>query len=201
MNSKEATIYQQMRDDIISGELRPGEKITEAKMAKKYNVSRTPIREAIKQLELEYFIKDSYIFIPDSEEFRKIFEMRILLETHALQKAGVVFLQEDIDELRSYTDIDIDGDESFIIETNDKFHQKIMSATHNEFIMDTYEKMRSFIFLFSKTVINKRRPGLIEEHKEIVNALENRNIDEAIFLLREHLEKDLTFSLHYLELN
>ncbi|UXR69712.1 GntR family transcriptional regulator [Staphylococcus sp. IVB6246] len=200
MMRKETPVYQQMRDDIINGILKPGEKITEVKMAEKYHVSRTPIREAIKQLEMEYLIKDGFIFIPNAEEFRKIFELRILLETHALKKAAIVFVQEDIDELRSYTNIDVEADENLVIETNDQFHKKLMSATHNEFIMETYEKMKGFIFLFSKTVINKRRHGLIDEHKEIVTALENREIDHAVHLLKTHLEKDLTFTLHYLDL-
>ena len=61
MNTNELTVYQKIRNDIISGELKKDEKITEAKLAKKYDVSRTPIREALKQLELEYFIK-THIF-------------------------------------------------------------------------------------------------------------------------------------------
>ncbi|MDK7753924.1 MULTISPECIES: GntR family transcriptional regulator [Staphylococcus] len=193
------TVYQKIRNDIILGELKQNEKLTEAKLAKKYNVSRTPIREAIKQLEIEYFIKDGYIFVPTSEEYRDIFEMRILLETHALSKACVVFTQEDLTELKGYTDIDIDQEnEETIIETNDLFHQKIMKATNNQFIIDTYQKLKSYIYLFSKTVIDKRRPGLIEEHKAIVEAMVNHNDKQAIQLLEEHLKKDLEFSLYYL---
>lgn len=198
-SNNELTLYQKIRNDIISGELKQSEKITEVKLAKKYNVSRTPIREVIKQLELEYFIKDSYIFIPTTEEYRNIFEMRILFETYALEKAGVIFTDSDIAELRSYTEIDINSeDEDHILEINDKFHQKIMSATNNPFIQESYQKLKSFIYLFSETVITKRRPGLIEEHAEIVEALNNRNIKEALALLESHLKKDLEFSLYYL---
>lgn len=198
-NNEDLTLYQKIRNDIISGKLKQSEKITETKLAKKYNVSRTPIREVIKKLELEYFIKDSYIFIPTIEEYRNIFEMRILLETHALKKAAIVYTEADLEELKSYTQLDINNeDEEKILETNDKFHQKIMGATSNPFILETYQKLESFIYLFSKTVINKRRPGLIEEHAEIVDELYNRNIDKAINLLESHLKKDLEFSLYYL---
>ncbi|RIL27658.1 GntR family transcriptional regulator, partial [Staphylococcus gallinarum] len=51
MNTNELSIYEKIRNDIISGELSKNEKITEAKLAKKYNVSRTPVREALKKLE------------------------------------------------------------------------------------------------------------------------------------------------------
>ncbi|PNZ56632.1 GntR family transcriptional regulator [Staphylococcus casei] len=200
MNTNELTIYQKIRNDIISGALKKDEKITEAKLAKKYEVSRTPIREALKQLELEYFIKNSYIFIPTTEEYRQIFEMRILLETHALKKAAIVYTDDDLEELKSYTEIDMNQEhENKIIATNDKFHQKIIAATRNQFILDTYQKYKSFIYLFSQTVIYQRRPGLIEEHREIVDALFDRNIDLAVSLLETHLKNDLEFSLYYLD--
>ncbi|MEB8127527.1 GntR family transcriptional regulator [Staphylococcus succinus] len=200
LNTNELTIYQKIRNDIISGALKKDEKITEAKLAKKYEVSRTPIREALKQLELEYFIKNSYIFIPTTEEYRQIFEMRILLETHALKKAAIVYTDADLEELKSYTEIDMNQEhEDKIIETNDKFHQKIIAATRNQFILDTYQKYKSFIYLFSQTVIYQRRPGLIEEHREIVDALFDRNIDLAVSLLETHLKNDLEFSLYYLD--
>ncbi|MDH9160605.1 GntR family transcriptional regulator [Staphylococcus succinus] len=200
MNTNELTIYQKIRNDIISGALKKDEKITEAKLAKKYEVSRTPIREALKQLELEYFIKNSYIFIPTTEEYRQIFEMRILLETHALKKAAIVYTDADLEELKSYTEIDMHQEhEDKIIATNDKFHQKIIAATRNQFILDTYQKYKSFIYLFSQTVIYQRRPGLIEEHREIVDALFDRNIDLAVSLLETHLKNDLEFSLYYLD--
>ena len=195
----EQSIYQKIRNDIINGNLNQNEKITETKLAKKYNVSRTPIREALTQLELEYFIKDGYVFIPTSEEYRQIFEMRILLESYALRKAAVVYTEEDLLELQSYTEIDMDSlEEEQIIQTNDAFHKKIMAATNNQFILNNYQKLQSYIYLFSKTVINKRRPGLIEEHAEIVAALRNRNTDKAVALLEQHLNNDLEFSLYYL---
>ncbi|MCE4980932.1 GntR family transcriptional regulator [Mammaliicoccus sciuri] len=199
MANKELSIYQKIRNDIINGDLTQNEKITESKLAQRYNVSRTPIREAIKQLELEYFIRDGYIYVPTVEEYRNIFEMRILIETHAIKKASIVFTQDDIEELKSYAIIGDDKTEEEIIQINDQFHQKIMSATKNSFIIDTYSKLKSYIYLFSKTVINKKRPGLIEEHQKIAEMLEKRQTEAAIELMKEHLLNDLEFSLYYLK--
>ncbi len=199
MANKELSIYQKIRNDIINGDLTQNEKITESKLAQRYNVSRTPIREAIKQLELEYFIRDGYIYVPTVEEYRNIFEMCILIETHAIKKASIVFTQDDIEELKSYAIIGDDKTEEEIIQINDQFHQKIMSATKNSFIIDTYSKLKSYIYLFSKTVINKKRPGLIEEHQKIAEMLEKRQTEAAIELMKEHLLNDLEFSLYYLK--
>lgn len=200
MDNNGLTIYQKIRNDIIAGALAKNEKLTEAKLAKKYGVSRTPIREALQQLELEYFIKDGYIFTPTTEEYRHIFEMRILLETYALRQAIYVYTDEDLAELQRYTEIDLNHeDEATIIRINDQFHQKIIHATRNTFLLETYQKYKSFIFLFSQTVINKRRPGLIEEHKDIVEALYDRDEARAVSLLETHLKRDLEFSLYYLD--
>lgn len=199
MANKELSIYQKIRNDIINGDLTQNEKITESKLAQRYHVSRTPIREAIKQLELEYFIRDGYIYVPTVEEYRNIFEMRILIETHAIKKASIVFTQDDIEELKRYSTIGDDKTEEEIIQINDQFHQKIMSATKNSFIIDTYSKLKSYIYLFSKTVINKKRPGLIEEHQKIAEMLEKRQTEAAIELMKEHLLNDLEFSLYYLK--
>lgn len=199
MANKELSIYQKIRNDIINGDLTQNEKITESKLAQRYHVSRTPIREAIKQLELEYFIRDGYIYVPTVEEYRNIFEMRILIETHAIKKANIVFTQDDIEELKRYATIGDDKTEEEIIQINDQFHQKIMSATKNSFIIDTYSKLKSYIYLFSKTVINKKRPGLIEEHQKIAEMLEKRQTEAAIELMKEHLLNDLEFSLYYLK--
>ncbi|MDT0703314.1 GntR family transcriptional regulator [Mammaliicoccus sciuri] len=199
MANKELSIYQKIRNDIINGDLTQNEKITESKLAQRYHVSRTPIREAIKQLELEYFIRDGYIYVPTVEEYRNIFEMRILIETHAIKKASIVFTQSDIEELKRYASIGDDKTEEEIIQINDQFHQKIMSATKNSFIIDTYSKLKSYIYLFSKTVINKKRPGLIEEHQKIAEMLEKRQTKAAIELMKEHLLNDLEFSLYYLK--
>ncbi|MEX5935236.1 GntR family transcriptional regulator [Mammaliicoccus sciuri] len=199
MANKELSIYQKIRNDIINGDLTQNEKITESKLAQRYHVSRTPIREAIKQLELEYFIRDGYIYVPTVEEYRNIFEMRILIETHAIKKASIVFTQDDIEELKRYATIGDDKTEEEIIQINDQFHQKIMRATKNSFIIDTYSKLKSYIYLFSKTVINKKRPGLIEEHQKIAEMLEKRQTEAAIELMKEHLLNDLEFSLYYLK--
>ncbi|UXU83560.1 GntR family transcriptional regulator [Mammaliicoccus sciuri] len=59
------------------------EKMIESELAQRYNVSRIPIREAIKQLELEYFIRDGYIYVPSVEEYQKIAEMLEKRQTEA----------------------------------------------------------------------------------------------------------------------
>ncbi|MGV2929280.1 GntR family transcriptional regulator [Macrococcus capreoli] len=198
INKTDNSLYNQIRDDILNGELSQNEKMTEAKLAAKYNVSRTPIREVLRQLEYEYLIKENYIHVPGKEEIRDLFEMRILIEVHSIKKAILLFQQSDIDELKALIHIARNGDFEATMAANQQFHEKIVSATKNPYLKSTYDQLHAVIYLFRKTVVEKERHSLLDEHDEIVDAIEKRDEQRAEILIKEHLEKDLEFGLYYL---
>ncbi|MCU7558446.1 GntR family transcriptional regulator [Macrococcus capreoli] len=198
INKTDNSLYNQIRDDILNGELSQNEKMTEAKLAAKYNVSRTPIREVLRQLEYEYLIKENYIHVPGKEEIRDLFEMRILIEVHSIKKAILLFQQSDIDELKALIHIARNGDFEATMAANQQFHEKIVSATKNPYLKSTYDQLHAVIYLFRKTVVEKERHSLLDEHDEIVDAIEKRDEQRAETLIKEHLEKDLEFGLYYL---
>lgn len=191
-------LYLQIRDDILNGDFKQYEKLTEAKLAEKYNVSRTPIRELLRQLEFEYLVKDNYINIPTKEELRDLFEMRILIEVHSIKKAILLFQQSDIDELKALIQLARGTDFNQTMLANEQFHEKIVSATRNPYLTSTYDQLNAVIYLFRKTVIEKERPLLLDEHDDIVAAIEKRDPALAESLITEHLAKDLEFGLYYL---
>ncbi len=192
------SLYHQMRDDILNGLFKEQEKLTEAKLASQYNVSRTPIREVIRQLEFEYLIKDNYINIPDKEQIRNLFEMRKLIEAHSIKKAILLFQKSDIDEMRKLIKIAREDKFEKTMIANQQFHEKIVSATKNPYLISTYDQLNTVIYLFRKMVVEKERPMLLDEHEEIVTAIENRDEILAEQLLMVHLDKDLEFGLYYL---
>ncbi|ARQ06201.1 GntR family transcriptional regulator [Macrococcoides canis] len=192
------SLYHQMRDDILNGVFKEQEKLTEAKLASQYNVSRTPIREVIRQLEFEYLIKDNYINIPDKEQIRNLFEMRKLIEAHSIKKAILLFQKSDIDEMKELIKIAREDNFEKTMIANQQFHEKIVSATKNPYLTSTYDQLNTVIYLFRKMVVEKERPMLLDEHEEIVKAIEDRDEILAVQLLMEHLDKDLEFGLYYL---
>ncbi|WP_233436669.1 GntR family transcriptional regulator [Macrococcoides canis] len=192
------SLYHQMRDDILNGVFKEQEKLTEAKLASQYNVSRTPIREVIRQLEFEYLIKDNYINIPDKEQIRNLFEMRKLIEAHSIKKAILLFQKSDIDEMKELIKIAREDNFEKTMIANQQFHEKIVSATKNPYLTSTYDQLNAVIYLFRKMVVEKERPMLLDEHEEIVKAIEDRDEILAVQLLMEHLDKDLEFGLYYL---
>lgn len=198
INKADNSLYNQIRDDILNGEFNQKEKMTEAKLATKYNVSRTPIREVLRQLEFEYLIKDNYIHVPGKEEIRDLFEMRILIEVHSIKKAILLFQKNDIEELKALIQVARTGDFESTMTANQQFHEKIVSATKNPYLKSTYDQLHAVIYLFRKTVIEKERHALLDEHDEIVAAIEARDTERAETLIKEHLEKDLEFGLYYI---
>ncbi|TDM17524.1 GntR family transcriptional regulator [Macrococcoides canis] len=198
MDKSTNSLYHQMRDDILNGVFKEQEKLTEAKLASQYNVSRTPIREVIRQLEFEYLIKDNYINIPDKEQIRNLFEMRKLIEAHSIKKAILLFQKSDIDEMKELIKIAREDNFEKTMIANQQFHEKIVSATKNPYLTSTYDQLNAVIYLFRKMVVEKERPMLLDEHEEIVKAIEDRDEILAVQLLMEHLDKDLEFGLYYL---
>ncbi len=195
---KNLTLYEKVREDILSGHFDEKEKMTEVRLAKKYEVSRTPIREVLKQLEFEYLVKGGYIYKPTPEDYRHLFEMRTLIETHAIEKAILLFGPSDIEDLKNSIDKANAGPEDETMSANKYFHEKLISSIRNPFLSETYERMNSIIYLFSRTVVERQRPNLIEEHALIVEAIEERDVAKGKKMIEEHLNKDLEFSLYYM---
>jgi|SRR5699024_94248 len=202
MTSKKTTIYEQtyeaVRDMIFTGQLKNGEKIVETKLSEQLGVSRTPLREAIKRLEQEKLIQNNQISNPTHQDYQDIFELRILIEKSAVVKATNHFTMEDFTEMEDFVEIGYNGSSEAAMDANKKFHEKIVNATRNKFMIETFNQMQSIIYLFRKTVLNHHRPGLIDEHEEIVLAMKERDAKKAEKLIEAHLKADLEFALYYL---
>jgi DNA-binding GntR family transcriptional regulator len=190
--------YEAIQTMIFNGELKKGEKIVETELAKKFGISRTPLREAIRRLEQEKLIFNNQIANPTERDFQEIFEMRILMEKHAVVRAAQFFTTSDIDELKNYVKIGYEGEFEEKMQANKLFHEKIIHSTKNKLMIEYFNQMQSIVSLIGITVLNYKRPGLIDEHNEIVDAIKLRDTVRAENLIEEHLKADLEFSLYYL---
>jgi len=190
--------YERLRDMIFNGQFDRGEKITETKLAQRLGVSRTPLRDALRRLEHEKLISNNRIANPTQMDYQELFEMRILIEKFSVKRAIQFFTEQDIAEMEKYVQIGYEGNQEEIMEANKAFHEKLVHATKNKVMIEYFNQMQSIIYLFRKTVLYYKRPGLIDEHKEIVQAIKERNEEVAEALIAKHLEEDLKFSLYYL---
>ena len=191
-------IYNTLRDDILSGKITPSEKITEIGLAKKLNVSRTPIRLAITKLRGEGLIKGNYVYIPNETDFRDIFQVRGLLEGFAAEYCATYITEESLLKLEECVKNGFSDDEHIRLESNYLFHQILVEETHNKKLIQIIDQMQSLIRLFRITVTLQKRPRLVSEHEEIYQAIKEGNGSRAKKLIQEHIDKDLNFGLSHL---
>ncbi len=190
-------VFESLREAIILGRLKPGERLMEIQLAEEMGVSRTPVREAIRKLELEGFVamvprKGAYVAGVTVKDIADVFEVRAALEGLAAGLAAERITDEEMDQLEmSLVKINVSGDDiSAIVEVDSTFHDLIYKTSRNHRLLHIITLLAEQIFRFRMTSLSQ--PGrlkiAIDEHKKIVEAICDRNVDLAQHLAREHME-------------
>ncbi len=191
-------VFESLREAIILGRLRPGERLMEIQVAEEMGVSRTPVREAIRKLELEGFVvmmprKGAYVAGISVKDIVDVFEVRAALEGLAAGLAAERCTEEEMDELeRSLIKINVEsGDDiNAIAEGDNSFHQIIYRASRNHHLVQIITRLQEQIQRFRMTSLSQpgRTKIALDEHKKIVEAISDRNVEEAQALATEHIE-------------
>ncbi|ADE57876.1 MULTISPECIES: GntR family transcriptional regulator [Aminobacterium] len=191
--------YKELRHKIMNKEFKPGQRLPEIAIAEQLNVSRTPVREAFRQLANEGLInifpnEGASLVNPSKEEIENTFEMRAYLECLAIKKAvhritplQLCMLEEEIQKEESiFAAKDLDK----YLEINNAFHKIIAEASGNvvlyEFIVSVLSRSFVYLVLFESFFDFGGNPSL-DEHREIVKALRNRDEERAVELMRAHV--------------
>lgn len=192
-------VFESIRGAIISGTLKPGERLMEVQLAEKLGVSRTPIREAIRKLELEGLVimmprKGAYVADLSIKDITDVLEIRAVLEGLASGLAALRITDEEIEELEmtavKFNQAIDEGDFDAIVQRDIEFHDLIFKATRNEKLIQLTNNLREQVQRFRLMYINKSNKSkeLAREHYEIAEAISNRNIDLAEKLAKTHIE-------------
>ncbi len=208
MNLKQK-IIRELRDTIIKGEYPPGTHLVESEVSDRFKVSRTPVREALNQLEKEGFVR----ITPDAgarvvelsvQDVSDIYDVLIVLEGAASRLACSRINDGQLAKLAEYNflfekSLGSRNTELFS-ELNNRFHWLITSATGNAHLMEMRSNFRDLIHRILHTF--PHIPGQLEatvaEHQQIIAALQARNPSLAEFVMREHLENAKIHLLAYL---
>ncbi|GEO24638.1 GntR family transcriptional regulator [Alicyclobacillus acidoterrestris] len=186
--------YQQVYDylfkQIIEGDLPPGIKLSEERLAAELNISRTPIREAIIRLEHEGLLRNKSVVQFTPKEIKDSYEIRILLEGHAAKVAATQMSQQDKDFLRTLTESSHTADFETVMKTNTLFHNTIVRSCGNDQITQLIDRMQSIILLCRKDIV-KNRAELPHEHHEIYEAILRGDGEAAEQLMQAHLQQNL----------
>lgn len=192
-------VFETLRKAIISGELKSGERLMEVQLAEELGVSRTPVREAIRKLELEGLVvmvprKGAYVAGVSLKDVAEVFEIRASLEGLAASLAAERITEEEIEQLeRLLVQIKACVDKQDIdklIKRDEEFHDALYKAARNEKLVQIINNLREQIHRFRVTSLTNpnRVKELFEEHKRIVEALADRDTEMARQLTQEHIE-------------
>ncbi|MCL6610434.1 MAG: GntR family transcriptional regulator [Peptococcaceae bacterium] len=191
-------VFESLREAIIQGRLKPGERLMEMQLADEMGVSRTPVREAIRKLELEGFVvmiprKGAYVSGISVKDIVDVFEVRAALEALAAGLAAERATDEELEELeRSLVQISEADKEDLgtIVETDTNFHDIIYKACRNERLVMIITHLKEQIQRFRTTSLSQpgRLRDALSEHRAIVEAISDRNVEMAQTLAREHIE-------------
>lgn len=190
-------VFESMREAILSGVLQPGERLMEIQLAEEMGVSRTPVREAIRKLELENFVvmiprKGAYVAGVSSKDVADVFEIRSALEGLAAGLAAERITEDELEQMERvlfYRASEGELDLEQIVKSDTDFHALVYSASRNERLIQILANLREQIQRFRATslAVPGRNKLALEEHRAIVDALRNHNSEEAQSLAIAHI--------------
>ncbi|MCL6478001.1 MAG: GntR family transcriptional regulator [Peptococcaceae bacterium] len=192
-------VFESLREAIIHGRLKPGERLMEIQLAEEMGVSRTPVREAIRKLELEGFVvmiprKGAYVSGISVKDIVDVFEVRAALEALAAGLAAERITAEELENLeRSLVQISEVSDRqdlNAMVETDTNFHELLYKASRNQRLFQIVTHLKEQIQRFRTTSLSQpgRSKDALNEHRRIVEAISERNVEMAQALAREHIE-------------
>ena len=192
-------VFNTLREAILRGDLKPGERLMEIQLANKMGVSRTPIREAIRMLEQEGLAvtmprKGAEVAKMTLKGMEDVLEIRAALDELASQLACLRITEEQLARLeQKKKDFELSlktGNVKKIAEADVNFHDVIYEATGNPKLVIMLNNLREQIYRYRVEYIKNtdNYPILIKEHEAIYQSLVNRNQEEATLAIREHVE-------------
>ena len=192
-------VFNTLRQAILRGELKPGERLMEIQLANKLGVSRTPIREAIRKLELEGLVlmiprKGAEVAEITEKNLRDVLEVRCALEELAVQLAcdrmdeeGTKAMKEASAEFCNTLDSD---DITRIAQADVAFHDIIYAATDNRRLIQLLNNLREQMYRYRIEYLKKKEcyPQLLEEHQTIIDSTESRDKGRATQITGQHIK-------------
>jgi len=189
-----------LQKDILTGELKPGQKLTEQSLCKIYGVSRTPVREALRQLETDGLVENilnrgAFVIGMTDQDYEDMFELRKAYEIQAVKWAIERITEEEMDKLEEtfefmefYT---LRNDIEKMLTINNGFHQVIYEASHNRMLQkllssyQTYLKYKGIDSVYDDNYLST----VLEEHRAIFKAFKDKDVKAGALAMEIHINR------------
>jgi DNA-binding GntR family transcriptional regulator len=199
--NKKAMVYEKLRRSIIEGELRPGLPINEADFAREHSVSKTPIREALRQLERDGLVENvpgrgSTISHIRPQDIREVLELREIIETGAAKRAARLRENEELGRKREECRKLLQSEQArgkYVHEWGswEDVHLCIVKALGNQMLVDLYSGLLDRIHRirshYGQRFTQRRLHEILTEHAAILDAIMEGDSDGAEQSVQKHL--------------
>ena len=188
-------ILETIRDAILKGTLKPGERVSEPELAERFGISRTPIREAFRQLESEGYLevmprKGAVVASLSERDVVEFYSIKSILEGHAARIAAERMSERDLERLETINakleQIATEGDIKTFFRVHNEFHELFIKASGNDKLT---ELINQLVLKFNRLrLASLAQPGRmaisVQEHRKIIEAFRNHDGDKAENLVR-----------------
>jgi len=203
--SKKAIVYESLKKRIITHLLKPGDPLNESVLSQELKTSKTPIREALQQLEKEGLVenipgKGSFVSKISFQDIREIFEIRELLECETIKRAVAKVDPSKVKQLRDKF-VSTEGENGRAaashFRSGDQIHTFIFETLGNSRLIEIYKRLQDHVVRNRIYFFDQSHPGRSEEsfkeHLEILEAMEAQDPPRAERAVRNHLRNSLEY--------
>jgi DNA-binding GntR family transcriptional regulator len=183
--------YLHVKERILEGALAGTELLSENEVAEELGMSRTPVRAAFVQLEAEGYLKlypkRGALVVPVSaQEAEAVMETRWVIERHAIERAS----RELGAELLAVAETHADLTGTALVDADRAFHRALVAGTGNEILLTLYDTLRDRQRRMARvsTGTPERKAKIVAEHRDLGTALADGDAEEALAILRRHLD-------------
>ncbi len=190
--------YARLLEEIRTGALQPGDRLTETELAARLNVSRTPIREAIRRLEADGLViheprVGAVIRTLDYSEVMELYEVRTVLECTAARMAAKAASEIEVSELEELNQemAKLTNDATAMFELNRQFHLSLLDAAKNRFLVKSMNALQKTLLILGASTLaeTERAQETIDEHEALLAALRAGDAAGAEAAMKHHIEK------------
>ncbi len=203
-------VFQTLRQAILTGELKPGERLMEIHLANRLGVSRTPIREAIRMLELEGLVtmiprKGAEVSRISVQDISDVLEVRGSLDALAVRLACERITKEEIEMLEAaaanFEEAVKTGDLTAVAGADVDFHDKITASTKNKRLIQLMNNLAERVYRYRMEYIKntKNHENLIREHAQILSYIKKKDVVHAQEAILKHVNNQEKAIIHQLE--